>query len=101
MENDMKILLLTILLTGCSITNGREFEIADANRICDGMSKNEVMGIMKSKPMAVSGNTFTWYYSESGLTGWDMRKATVQFDDNGKITGLPNCNLFENVDTGE
>ena len=97
----MKILLLTILLTGCSITNGREFSIDDANKICDGQTKEQVIEIMKSKPMAVSGNTFTWYYSESGLSGWDMRKATVQFDDAGKITGLPKCNLFENVDTGD
>ena len=96
----MKILLLTILLAGCSITNGREFSIDDANKICDGQTKEQVIGFM-GKPMAVTDNTFTWYYSESGLSGWEMQKATVQFDDSGKITGLPNCNLFQNVDIGE
>jgi hypothetical protein len=54
---------------------------------------------MGSKPTSVNGGKYVWAYTRTTFTGWQIKKAAITFDENGKVTGLPDCGLFRNVDT--
>ena len=89
-------LLFVLVLAGCA-SAGQYFTINDANRVTNGMTREEVIAIMGTNPYQITdqGKTFVWSYAKVGFTGaTDSRAVKFRFDENGKTHGVPASGIF-------
>lgn len=92
----INLLVTFLFVSGCA-SIGNDFELNDANKIKNGMTRDEVISTMHGqKPYQVSNSTFTYLYSRANwFTGSNSaRKVTITFDDNGKVVGVPKGGYF-------
>lgn len=92
----LMVMALLVLIQGCA-SIGQDFTLEDANKIRNGMTRDEVVTIMKGqKPYQVTNDSFTYLYSRAnGMTGsHSARKFTVLFDENGKVKNAPEIGYF-------
>jgi outer membrane protein assembly factor BamE (lipoprotein component of BamABCDE complex) len=93
-----KILCLVaiIVLMGCA-SAGQYFTIDSANKIKNGMTRDEVVAIMGTKPYQITdqGKTFVWSYAQVGATGrMESRAVKFSFDEKGKTYGVPDDGAY-------
>lgn len=89
----VSLLLGVTVLSACS-TLGTDFEENNALKIRNGMTREEVIGVMGSPPSQVEGTNdwrLTWIYTISDPISFGSRskRVTVTFDDRGKAEGVP------------
>ncbi len=80
-----------LALCGCA-SFGHAFSLEQANRVTNGMTREEVIKVMGSNPTAVTaqGKVFLWTYSKGDFLGRaEARTAKFSFDENGKAYGIP------------
>lgn len=85
------LMAAVLLLVGCA-SSGKYFTINDANKVTNGMTREEVIAIMGTNPYQITdrGKTFIWSYAEVGFSGsTDSRAVRFNFDKNGKTYGVP------------
>jgi hypothetical protein len=86
------ILIAAALLTGCA-NRGVYFDWEDANRIKNGMSREQVIAIMGDDPSSENGDgsQLSWsFIHANGLTGSYYTKAVrFSFDKYGKVYDVP------------
>ena len=85
------LIVVVLLFIGCA-SAGQYFTINDANRIANGLTREEVIAIMGTNPYQISdqGKTFIWSYAKVGFFGnTDSRSVRFSFDENGKTYGVP------------
>jgi hypothetical protein len=96
---DMKKMLVVCLLVavmGCA-SSGQYFTINDANRVTNGMTREEVVAIMGTNPYQITGQgkKFIWSYAHVGISGrMESRAVPFTFDDNGLTYGIPEGGMF-------
>lgn len=92
-------LFLAFFLIACTHTRGKDFTLDDANKVKNGMTREQVIAIMGSNPTTVKDKSFVWIYVEvNGLTmGSKSKSVKFLFDDNGKTYGIPEGGAFRNV----
>lgn len=91
MRKVMLTVAVSVILGGCA-SSGTNFALSDANRVRDGMTREEVIQAMGGKPYRIAngGKRFTWSYAKVGLMGGtESRAVTFNFDDEGKVYGVP------------
>lgn len=93
-----KIIVVVCLLglMGCA-SAGQYFTVNDANRVTNGMTREEVIAIMGTNPYQITGQgkRFVWSYAEVDLLGSTKSRAVpFTFDDNGKTYGIPEGGMF-------
>lgn len=90
---------LFIFLVACA-SIGKDFALADANKIKNGMSRDDVIATMKGEnPYSVTNDSFTYLYSAAnGITGkTELRKVGIEFDDKGKVKNVPDGGYFRDA----
>jgi hypothetical protein len=93
------IYTLALLIVSCA-SAGTNFRIADANKLHNGMTKDEVIKVMQVKPVSASMNELVWSYGHANLfTGSVHKSVSVLFDDNGLSTKIPANGYFGDIDT--
>lgn len=93
------LVLLAVILAGCA-SFGNDFKLEDADKIKNGMTKDEVISTMRGqRPYSVAENNFTYIYSRAnGMTGSNsVRKFTVLFDESGKVKNVPEKGYFGEI----
>jgi hypothetical protein len=93
----LAIFHLIAIETGCS-SIGREFDFANAKRIKNGMSREEVIEIMGSEPDNIEGDDpgkLVWLSSSSTSFTLNMRRVRLNLDENGKVYGIPKEGIEE------
>lgn len=91
--------VLFLFLAACA-SLGKDFSLADANKIKNGMSRDEVIATMKGeKPYSVTNESFIYMYSAaSSITGkTEYRKVEVEFDDKGRVKNVPDGGYFRDA----
>ena len=90
-----------VLLAACA-SSGAKFSINQANQVKNGMTREEVIRAMGSKPYSITnqGKTFVWSYAKAnGLTGSNESRAVkFSFDDDGKAYGIPDGGAYGDID---
>lgn len=87
-------LLAALLATGlaaCS-TIGDDFVLANARRVQNGMTREEVIAIMGSEPSTVEGSDhgkLIWLYALADPLTIDRKRVSFSFDEYGKVYGIP------------
>jgi len=82
---------VVLLFVGCA-SAGQYFTINDANRVTNGMTREEVIAIMGTNPYQIidQGKTFIWSYAKVvALGNTESRTVRFSFDENGKTYGVP------------
>lgn len=93
------VVCLLVAVMGCA-SAGKYFTIDDANRVTNGMTREEVVAIMGTTPYQITGQgkRFVWSYAEVGFAGGTKSRAVpFNFDDNGKTYGIPEGGMFGNM----
>lgn len=94
------IMALVLFLTACAGA-GTKFSIADANRVHNGMTREEVISVMGVKPYSIQdqGKTFIWSYGYyNGFTGAnESRACPFKFGDDGKTYGIPDGGMYGDI----
>jgi len=96
---EKKICLAVIalaLVIGCA-SAGQYFTIYDANRIKNGMTREEVIAAMGTNPYQITdqGKTFVWSYAKVGFWGnTESRAVKFKFDENGKTYDIPETGVY-------
>lgn len=88
--------LVTVFLLGCA-SFGQDFQLEDANKIKNGMTREEVISAMSgTPPYQLTNISFTYLYSRAnGMSGSNsLRKFTVRFDEKGKVNNVPEGGYF-------
>lgn len=85
--------LLFMVLTGCT-SLGEPFDAEQASKIRNGMSRQEVIGIMGSEPSTVEGSDpwkSVWIFTVADPISFGTRTERVSFtfDENNRVYGLP------------
>ena len=95
-----KLAILSILpfvFIACA-SHGSRFNIQNANKVTNGMTREQVIAIMGSKPYSIQnqGKTFIWSYARvNTLTGSTQSRAVrFNFDENGKTYGVPEGGVY-------
>lgn len=93
-------LLVVLFLVACA-SSGQKFSIAQANRVKNGMTREEVIKTMGSKftTVANQGKTFVWSFAKvNGLTGSsESRAVKFSFNDEGVTYGVPEGGAYGNT----
>lgn len=82
-------------LSGCS-TIGDDFEWANAPRVQNGMTREQVMAIMGSSPSTVEGadpGKLIWLYSTADPLSVKLNRVSFSFDAYGRVYGIPAAGL--------
>ena len=92
-------ILLAISFIGCTVSSGKYFEYDDANRVHNGMTRDQVIATMKETPYQVKDETMTWSWAKSNwLTGSNESRAVkFSFDKDGKTYGIEPGGVFKNI----
>ena len=93
-------ILFTLSMVSC-VSAGHKFTIQQANKITNGMTREEVIAIMGSKPNTVTDatKTFIWSYANVNFIGtMKSRTVKISFDENGKSYGIPKEGVFGNTE---
>lgn len=88
---------LAASLWACS-TIGEDFELDQANRVRNGMSREEVIAVMGAPPSPVEGGDhgkLVWLYSSADPMSVRMKRVSFSFDENGKVYGIPPKGVIE------
>ncbi len=90
------IIALAIALSGYA-SYGSYFKMTDANRIRNGMTREQVVDILGEEPYSINGDgtlmVWSWAWV-NGLTGaTESRALTVHFDANGHVVDVPEGGL--------
>ena len=95
LEKTVILLVLTFVLMAC--TSGQRFTINDANKVTDGMTREEVIAIMGTNPSQIidGGKVFVWSYTKMDLLGnWKSNAVKFSFDNNWKTYGVPEGGVY-------
>ncbi len=87
---------ISLSLVAC-VSAGPKFTIQQANKITNGMTREEVIAIMGSKPSTITdaAKTFIWSYANVNFIGtMKSRTVKISFDENGKSYGIPKEGVF-------
>lgn len=98
----MKIIVLlvfTYFVSGCTASSGKYFEYKDANKVHNGMTRDQVISVMKETPYQVRDDTFTWSWAKTNwFTGsTESRAVKFSFDKDGKTYGIEQGGVFKNI----
>ena len=83
----LSISLAAIAIVGCA---GQNFSYADAKQIHTGMTSDQVIALMKSKPNVteVHGEETHYVWAYGNLAG-QVKQMRVRFDKTGQVIGAP------------
>lgn len=86
-------------LTGCTVSSGKYFEYEDANKVHNGMTREQVISTMGETPYQVKDDTLTWSWAKTNwFTGsTESRAVKFSFDENGKTYGIDPGGVFKNI----
>ncbi len=87
----LALALISTLFVGCS-TIGEDFELDRARQIKNGMTREEVIGLMGSPPSDVEGGDhgkLIWLFSSADPLDVHFKRVSFSFDDQGKLYGIP------------
>ena len=92
-------LVMPLFIYGCTASSGKYFEYADANKVQNGMTREQVISVMKETPYSVKDDTMTWSWAKSNwLTGsTESRAVKFSFDKDGKTYGIEPGGVFKNI----
>jgi len=93
------LVLLAVVLVGCA-SLGNDFQFEDADRIKNGMTRDEVISTMGGqRPWSVGADSFTYLYSRANwvMASQSMRRFTVVFDESGKVKNAPEKGYFNEI----
>lgn len=100
MLNRVKVLsciFAALILAGCA-SSGSKFSMSAANQVTNGMTREEVIRVMGSKPTTVAqqGKVMVWsHVRANGFTGSAKSLAVkFSFDDDGKTYGVPEGGVY-------
>ncbi len=99
MRKVMLAVAVSVILGGCS-SYGAKFTVGDANKVQNGMTREEVIQVMGSKPSSISngGKRFMWSYAKVGvLGGSESRAVRFDFDESGKAYGIPEGGVYRDT----
>jgi hypothetical protein len=85
------VLLAALALPACS-SIGTDFELANAERVRNGMSREQVIEVMGSEPSDVEGSdrgTLIWLYSTASVLSTHVQRVSFTLDENGRVYGIP------------
>ena len=91
------LFVLTFVLMACATTSGQRFTINDANKVTNGMTREEVIAIMGTNPSSIrdGGKTFVWSHTKMDFFGnWKSNAVKFSFDNNWKTYGVPEGGAF-------
>jgi hypothetical protein len=91
------LFVLTFVLMACATTSGQRFTINDANKVTNGMTREEVIATMGTNPSKVidGGKVFIWTYTKRDFAGnWKSYSAKFSFDYNWKTYGVPEGGVY-------
>lgn len=89
-------------LSGCSAI-GNDFEWANARRVQNGMTREQVMAIMGSSPSSVEGGDhgkLIWLYSTADPLSVRLSRVSFSFDAYGRVYGIPADGLSGSATAG-
>jgi hypothetical protein len=93
------LLLAAMAASGCTVSSGKYFEYEDANKVTNGMTRDQVIATMKETPYQVKDDTMTWSWAKANwLTGsHENRAVKFSFDNDGKTYGIEPGGPFKNI----
>ena len=88
-----------VVFSGCTASSGKYFEYEDANKVHNGMTREQVISTMKETPYQVKDDTLTWSWAKTNwFTGsTESRAVKFSFDENGKTYGIDPGGVFKNI----
>jgi len=90
-----------LLISGCSTSSGHNFSVKQANMVENGMSREDVISIMGSKPSSITdqGKEFAWSYIRiNGFTGsHENRVVRFIFNEDGLSYGIPEGGVYGDI----
>lgn len=93
----LSFIFAAILLAGCA-SSGPKFSIHAANAVRNGMTREEVIQIMRSKPTTIAeqGKVMLWSHARAnGFTGSvSSQLVKFSFDESGKTYGIPEGGVY-------
>ena len=97
--NKFIVVFALMTLAGCTVSSGKYFEYDDANKVHNGMTRDQVIAMMKETPYQVKDDTMTWSWAKSNwLTGsTESRAVKFSFDKDGKTYGIEPGGVFKNI----
>ena len=93
-------LLLHFSLVGCS-SIGHDFEIENAKKVENGMTRDKVIAVMGSEPCAIEGENrthMTWLYSNATPFNLNMKRVRFNLNQNDVVYGIPKEGIWESPD---
>jgi len=93
------VISLSFVLSACAASSGKYFDFEDANKVTNGMTKQEVISIMKTSPYQVQDDNLTWSWAKVNmLTGkTESRAAKFNFGSDGKTYGIKPGGIFKDI----
>lgn len=102
MDLSLRVVILSAIifcLAACA-SSGKKFSIDDADKVQNGMTREQVIKIMGTTPYSISdqGKTFVWSWASVGvLGGTKSRAVTFRFDEEGKTYGIPAGGVYGDI----
>ena len=95
-------MLASLALSGCS-TLGEPFDLDNARRVQNGMSRDAVIRVMGSEPSPVEGadeGKLTWYFAYANPISFGSVTERVSFrlDEHGRVYGIPKGGIHPELD---
>jgi hypothetical protein len=85
------VLLAALALPACS-SIGTHFELANAAKVRNGMSRQQVIEVMGSEPSDIEGSDrghLIWLYSTAGVMSTHLQRVSFALDEQGRVYGIP------------
>jgi hypothetical protein len=92
--------LLHFALAGCS-SIGHDFEIENAKKVENGMTRDQVIATMGSEPTSIEGSNqthMTWLYSNATPFNLNMKRVRFNLNQNDVVYGIPKEGIWESPD---
>lgn len=92
-------LALVFTMAACTYGTGTRFDWQEANRVTNGLTREQVISIMGSKPDMVGDDYISWnWFWVNSLTGsYETKNVKFSFDKNGKTIGVPDGGVGRNI----
>lgn len=97
MNRTLQIVITLLALSGC--TRGTYYDFSSADRVKNGMTREQVIQIMGGPPNSVTDNKLVWSWAKVNpiTLGTESRAVAFTFDKDGKTFDVPEGGVYKNI----
>lgn len=97
MTKKLKLFAAALVLVGC--THGTYYEFSSADKVKNGMTRDEVIKVMGGPPNRVEDDKLIWSWAKVNpiTLGTESRAVSFEFDKSGKTFDVPEGGVYKNI----